>query len=174
MTRARALTLIVIAMIPAARAIAQAPETRPPSTMQQVMQAILFPNANVVFAGQANDPAGFPRDARANAATNPLTGMYGGWQAVENSGLALAESAALLSVAGRSCANGRSVPVAEARWKGAVTALREASLAVATAARARDRERLDAAAEQLIESCGSCHRAYRIRDNQCAAAPAAP
>lgn len=148
----------------------QTPAATPPATMQQVMQSILFPNANVVFAGQANDPAGFPRDARSNASTNPLTGMYGGWQAVENSGLALAESTALLNVPARSCANGRPVPVVETRWKDAVGELRVASLAVATAARARDRERLDAAAEQLIESCGTCHRTYRMRENQCAPA----
>ena len=72
---------------------AQTPAPRPASTVQQLMQAILFPNANVIFATESDDPATVPRDAKPSASTNPLSGLYGGWQAVENSSLALLESA---------------------------------------------------------------------------------
>ena len=78
---------------------AQTPAPRPASTVQQLMQAILFPNANVIFATESDDPAAVPRDAKPSASTNPLSGLYGGWQAVENSSLALLESADLLNLA---------------------------------------------------------------------------
>jgi hypothetical protein len=146
---------------------AQAPVPRPASTAQQLMQAILFPNANVIFATESDDPAAVPRDARPSASTNPLAGLYGGWQAVENSSLALLESADLLNLSGRACANGTPVPVDESQWKAAVEAMRAAARATAAAARARSQEQMSEANGQLAESCSSCHRIYRRAENHC-------
>jgi hypothetical protein len=95
----------------------QAQAKRPASTVQQLMQAIVFPNANLIFAAEGNDPATVARDVKPSASTNPLTGLYGGWQAVENSSLALLESADLLNVSGRIWADGTPVPVDESEWK---------------------------------------------------------
>src|SRR5262245_44954363 len=145
----------------------QAPTKRPASTVQQLMQAILFPNANVIFAAQADDPAAAPRDARPSASTNPLTGLYGGWQAVENSSLALLESADLLNFKGRACANGKPVPVDEAQWKAAVEVMRESARATAAAARTQSQDKVSEATEQLADSCSGCHRIYRRADNHC-------
>jgi len=61
--------------------------------LQQVMRGILFPNSNIVFAAQTQDPAAVKKDADPTVSTNPLAGMYGGWQAIENSGIAMAEAA---------------------------------------------------------------------------------
>jgi hypothetical protein len=146
---------------------AQTPAPRPASTVQQLMQAILFPNANVIFATESDDPAAVRRDARPSTSTNPLAGLYGGWQAVENSSLALMESADLLNLSGRVCANGKSVPVDEPQWKAAVQALRESARATAAAARARSQEQISKADEQLADSCSSCHRIYRRAQNHC-------
>jgi hypothetical protein len=146
---------------------AQAPAPRPASTVQQLMQAILFPNANVIFATESDDPAAVPRDARPSASTNPLSGLYGGWQAVENSSLALLESADLLNLSGRVCANGRVVPVDESQWKTAVEAMRESARATAAAARARSQEQISEANAQLADSCSGCHRIYRRAQNHC-------
>lgn len=67
------LAVLVIALGLATRAGTQAPppEPRPAATMKQVMQAIVFPNANVVFAAQGSDPASMPRDARPSLSTDP-------------------------------------------------------------------------------------------------------
>ena len=146
---------------------AQAPALRPASTVQQLMQAILFPNANVIFFAESDDPAAVRRDVKPSASTNPLAGLFGGWQAVENSGLALLESADLLNLRGRTCANGALVPVDESQWKAAVEAMREAVRASGAAARARSQEQISEANGQLAESCSGCHRIYRRAQNHC-------
>ncbi len=167
--------VIAVTIVIALAAGAAGQEPRPASTVRQLMQAILFPNANVIFSAQRDDPATAGRDARPSISTNALTGLYGGWQAIENSGLAMAEAADLLNVSGRVCANGTPVPVAEADWKAAVRALRESGLAVAAAARARNQERVSELTEPLTTTCSNCHRVYRARDNACvnSGAPAA-
>ena len=144
----------------------QTPAPRPASTAQQLMQAILFPNANVIFSAEGDDPAAVPRDIKPSASTNPLAGLYGGWQAVENSSLALLESADLLNLSGRACENGRPV-VDESQWKAAVEAMREAARATAAAARARSQEQVSEANAQLADSCSGCHRIYRRAKNHC-------
>ena len=146
---------------------AQTPAPRPASTVQQLMQAILFPNANVIFAAEGDDPAAVPRDVKPSTSTNPLAGLYGGWQAVENSSLALLESADLLNLSGRTCANGTLVPVDESQWKAAVEAMRKAVRASGAAARARSQEQISEANGQLAESCSGCHRIYRRAQNHC-------
>ncbi len=143
---------------------------RPALTMQQLMRAIIFPNANVVFAAQLTDPASIARDARPSMSTDPLTGLYGGWQAIENSGLALADAADLLNTRGRVCADGRPVPIEDAAWKSAVEGLRESALIVAAAARARNQASVGELSEQLTNTCSGCHRAYRVRESPCVAA----
>ena len=89
---------IVSAQAPAARGRgAAAPAARPQqvhANLLQVMRAILFPNSNVIFSAQTQDPASVKKDADGTSSVNPLAGMYGGWQAIENSGLAIAESRA--------------------------------------------------------------------------------
>jgi cytochrome c553 len=104
---------------------------------------------------------------RPSASTNPLTGLYGGWQAVENSSLALLESADLLTLSGRVLYQRQPVPVDESQWKAAVEAMRESARATAAAARARSQEQISEADEQLADSCSGCHRIYRRAENHC-------
>src|SRR5262252_1340736 len=61
-------------------------------TLLEVMRGILFPNSNVVFSGQSVNPNDVKKDADPTSSVNPLAGMYGGWEAIENSGIAMAES----------------------------------------------------------------------------------
>lgn len=164
---------IVITVWLAAPAGGQAPEPRPASTVQQLMQGVFFPNANVIFVAQGDDPASIPRDARPSLSTNPLAGVFGGWQAIENSGLALAEAADLLNVGGRICSNGTPVPLEETDWKAAVNAMRASGLAAAAAARTRSQDRMFDIAEQVTDACSGCHRIYRARANPCASGGAA-
>lgn len=152
----------------AAQAGGRAPQVeRPASTVRQLMQSTLFPNANIVFAVQRDDPDSVPRDSRPSLATDARAGLYGGWQAVENSSLALVESADLLDLPGRLCAGGQPAPVQDAEWKAAVQALRTAALETAVAARARNADGMADVIDRLTESCTGCHQRYRSRDSPC-------
>src|SRR5262245_45788428 len=60
------------------------------SNLLQLMRGILYPSSNVIFAAQ-DDLSKFTPAADPATSPNPLTSTYGGWQAVENAALALAE-----------------------------------------------------------------------------------
>src|SRR5678815_4527137 len=102
--------------------IAQAPSTNAPqqvhADLNRLMRGVLYPAANVVFFAQADNPG----DVKPNTgqdpsmSTDPLTSTFGGWQAIENAALALAESANLLSIPGRVCSNGEPVPMQDPAW----------------------------------------------------------
>src|SRR5581483_10596908 len=89
---------------PPARGAAATPP-RAPATLAQLMKGTLYPESNVVFAAQDENPANVPRAKDPNMATDLLTTVYGKWEAVENSALAITEVADLLNVPGRKCAN---------------------------------------------------------------------
>src|SRR5712671_2455084 len=107
----------------ASRAQSPAPKAAPATssraveaTLAQLMRGILFPDSNVIFAAQSDNPADVPPAKDPATATNPLASTYGKWTAVENGGLALAESANLLTIPGRKCSNGLPVPIGNADW----------------------------------------------------------
>src|SRR5262245_6260733 len=68
-----------------------APAAQVNGNLQQVMRGILFPNSNVIFATQSTNPADIKPASDPATATDPLQGAYGGWTAVENAGIAMAE-----------------------------------------------------------------------------------
>lgn len=136
-------------------------QSAPLMTVNQLMHAILFPLGNAVFLSQSEDPEAVPRDAQPSASPNPLTGLYGGWQAVENSALALAESADLLLVEGRLCSNGEIVNVKDADWIRFVGDYREKSVAAYEAALTKNQDAMVDASGALSETCVACHRVYR-------------
>ena len=147
---------------PAQASAAPASEAaKPLMTVNELMHGILFPLGNTVFYAQADDPAALPRDPMPSTSTNPLTGLYGGWQAVENSALALAESAELLRIPGRQCSNGEVVDVANADWIRFVDDYRQKSLAAYEAVRTKDQDAIVLASGDLSEACLACHRVYR-------------
>src|SRR5436190_4903986 len=82
------------------------------SNLNQLMRGVFYPAANVVFFAQSDDPATIkrPPGLDPSLATDPLVSTFGGWLAVENAGLALTESANLLLIPGRQCANGEPAP----------------------------------------------------------------
>src|SRR5438034_10380252 len=105
---------------------ATAPASRNPATLGQLMKGILYPNSNVVFFAQGDNPNDVPQAKDPALAVNPLASSYGKWEAVENAGLALVEAANLLTVPGRKCSNGRPVPITNADWPKLVQGLRDA------------------------------------------------
>ena len=136
-------------------------QSAPVMTVNQLMHGILFPLGNTVFFAQADDPAAISRDPMPSSSPNPLTGLYGGWQAVENSALSLAESADLLLIPGRMCSNGETVNVEDADWIRFVDDYRDKSIAAYEAALTKSQDAMVDASGYLSESCLACHRVYR-------------
>jgi len=155
--------------------MAQTPsDAAPPvhADLNQLMRGVLYPAANVVFSAQADNPGDvkFVPGHDPNMSTDPLTSTFGGWQAVENAALALAESATLLSIPGRRCSNGVPVPTKDPAWVAFVQEVRDASMKAYTAAQSKDQDTMIATAEPLSASCAGCHRKFRDRktpDNRC-------
>ena len=145
----------------AGRVGAAAPNAELHGNLIQVMRGVLFPAVNVVFFAQANNPDEVTRAADPATAANPLQSAYGGWLAVENASIALAESANLLMIPGRRCANGRPVPMTNPDWPKFVQVLRQASMVAFKAAQSKSDERILDAAEQLTIACANCHEKWR-------------
>ena len=99
-----------VAQAPAERGAATPQQPRIHANMLQLMRGVLYPASNVIFTVQSDDPDTFKPGLRPSTSSDPLTSAYGGWAAVENAGLALAESANLLIIP-RPCGNGKPAPV---------------------------------------------------------------
>src|SRR5436190_12503080 len=99
------------------------------ANVNQLMRGVLYPAANVVFFPQSENPAAVkPVPGQdPSMATDPLTSTFGGWQAVENASLALAESATLLLIPGRVCSNGAPAPITDPAWSTFVQQVRDAA-----------------------------------------------
>lgn len=152
---------IVLLIAPVFAQPRPAPGQRPVANLSQLMKGILYPSSNVIFAAQSENPADVKPAADPAMATNPLASAYGKWQAVENGALAIAESANLLTIAGRKCSNGLDVPLKNADWTKLVQGLRDAGMTVYKAAQAKNQDGIVAAAGDLTEACDNCHSKYR-------------
>ena len=129
--------------------------------MTQVMRGILYPNSNVIFAAQNKNPAELKPEGDPSTATDPLLSAYGGWLAVENAGISLAESANLLSIPGRKCANGLDVPMNNPDWPQFVQALRDAGIKAYQAGQSKNQDMILEAADVMTTACANCHDKYR-------------
>ncbi len=125
------------------------------------MRGVMFPNSNLIFAAGGKNPADMPPGKRPSAAINPYEGTYGGWQAVENSSLALVEAADLITVPGRLCSNGRPVPTSNPDWPKLVQGLRNAGMMSYKAAQSKNQDKILDASDVLTTACSNCHVKYR-------------
>jgi len=130
------------------------------ATMLQLMRGTLYPQSNVIFTAQVDDPASFKPATHQSTSSDPFTSAYGGWEAVENSGMAMAETANLLLVP-RQCGNGKPAPIRNADWQMWVGELREAAVGVYKAGQAKNDEVVLEAADKLATACLHCHAKYR-------------
>jgi len=137
------------------------PAAQVEGSLIEVMRGILFPNSNVIFAAQGKNSADIKPVPDPTTATDPLQGTYGGWTAIANSGIVLAESANLLTIPGRKCANGRPVPVDNADWKMFVQGLRDAGKKTYQAAQSKNQDSILDAADAVTTACSNCHDKYR-------------
>jgi hypothetical protein len=164
-----ALCSLTIVSAQAARQTARpaaAAATAKPATVLQVMRGILYPNSNVVFAAQSDDPAKVKPAADPSLATDPLMSTYGGWEAVSNSAVALTEAARLLEVP-RACSNGKPAPIQSATWKKGLSELRAAGQAAYQAAQAKNQDAVLDAADKITTACSTCHDKYREKTPRC-------
>jgi len=130
------------------------------SNLIQLMRGILYPASNVLFAAQ-DDLKKWPAAPDPAVSPNPLTNTYGGWQAVENASLALAESANLLLIPGRVCSNGKPAPTRRADWIKFTQGLRDAGHAAYKAAQSKSQDEMVDAAGKVSDACAACHDVYR-------------
>ena len=159
-----ALFVVVAGCSPAAP---PAPATPPAAAAQvkaslnQVMRGILFPNSNIIFDAQDTDP-GAPVDP-ATKGTSPYAGTYGGWEAVENASMALAEAANLISLPGRVCNNNKPVPLDDPVYQKGLQALRDVAQLSYETAKAKKFDAMLDVADKVTQACSTCHDVFRDR-----------
>jgi len=140
-----------------------APTMQVESNLLQLMRGILYPASNVVFSAQSDNPGDvkFAPGKDPSLATDPLASTFGGWLAVENAATALSESANLLLIPGRSCANGVPVPMNNPDWSKFVQELRDAGAKAYKAAQSKNQDNMIDAADTLTAACAHCHSKWR-------------
>jgi hypothetical protein len=130
--------------------------------LAQLMRAVTFPNANIVFNVQVKDP-GATKPSVPVPFDYVLWGgtVYYGWQAVDQAALALIETTPLFLLPGRRCENGKPAPVDRADWQKYTAALVDAGRATYRASQSRNVDAVVKVAEQLNVACDNCHKVYR-------------
>ena len=139
-----------------------APTAKPYANLAQLMRAIPFPNSNIVFDTQSNDPAAQKQSAdAAGAVAGDYTSVYAGWQSVENAALAISETATLIMIPGRLCENGLPAPVDREDYKKFAAGLAEAGLAAYKTAQSKNLDAMVDVSGTVSDACAACHDVYR-------------
>ena len=140
----------------------------PHGSLAEVMRGIPFPNSNIIFDTQTNDPAAPKKpalekggSAAAAGATTVYAGVYSGWQAVENAAVALQETANLIMIPGRKCENGLPVPIEQENFRKAIQGLVAAGETAYKAAKSKNMDQMVDASGTISDACLACHEKYR-------------
>jgi len=137
-------------------------ETAPVGTMAKIMRGVYFPNSNILFDVQMQDPGAPPEEAAADGTvSSTFSSIYTGWEVVENAALVLAEGASLINKPGRICQNGRMAPVQRWDWLKYSGAMTDVAWDIYLAASERNQEVVSELTNNLAEACDACHRVYR-------------
>ena len=142
------------------------PSPKAYANLAQVMRGIPFPASNLIFDTQSNDPAAKPAEGSGSSgATASFSGVYGGWQAVENAALAISETANLITIPGRLCQNGRPVPLDRADFQKFAQGLADAGQAALKAAQSKNLDAMVEVSGTVSDACAACHEVYRDKEN---------
>jgi hypothetical protein len=127
-------------------AIAQAPVYKPEpiGTLKQVMRGVVLPNSDILFSVAQTPPKNDKE-----------------WAVVQDSAIAIAESAALISMPGRLLSNGQKVPLARPDWIKFTQELVDAANATYKAAQTKSQDVVTVSLDRLSNACDSCHEVYR-------------
>jgi len=157
------LTAIAAAQAPprAAAAKPPAPARKPTGTLAQVMRGIYFPNANLIFDVQQNDPGVPKKKSDSGSSTDTYASAYSGWEIVENAAVALTDGVDLILQPGRTCQNGKPVPIAQPDFQKFAREMREAGRVALQAARTKNQEKVSDATNNIADACSNCHEVYR-------------
>ena len=138
-------------------------QQRPYANLAQLMRGIPFPASNIIFDTQTVDPGEVkePDDTSGQGATAQFSGVYGGWQAVENAALALQETANLIMIPGRMCENGKPAPIDQEDFRMWAANLADAGGAALKAAQAKDLDAMVDVSGTVSDACAMCHEKYR-------------
>jgi cytochrome c553 len=135
--------------------------------LNQLMRGIMFPNSNIIFTVQTNDPA---EKKKAGDAANANGGfnwsawgsdLYSGWEIVDYASIALAESAPLMLTPGRRCENGKLVPVSDPDWIRFTKEMAEVGRAAYRASQTRNQEKVSDVSGDVADACMHCHQVFR-------------
>jgi hypothetical protein len=165
-----ALSVLIVAcgtQPPAAPAAPAAPTATPHANLAQLMRGIPFPASNIIFDAQSTDPGAKPAESggAGAGATSQYASVYGGWQAVENSALAISETANLLLIPGRKCENGKDVPLQNEDFQKWAQNLAAAGEAAYKAAQAKNLDQIVEVSGTVSDACAMCHEKYRDKEN---------
>jgi mono/diheme cytochrome c family protein len=148
---------------------------KPPGNMAQLMRGILFPSSNLLFQVQTYDPAapktGYEPGTASFSWVDWGSGIYSGWELVDDAAIAIAESAPLLLTPDRRCENGKPVPVDRPDWIQFTAELAEAGRAAYRASQSRNREAVSDVTNQIADACLRCHEVYRDKPGGTTADP---
>lgn len=152
--------------LPAPRAAKVSGASLPPpeGNLAELMRAIAFPNANIIFNVQLKDPGAEKKKQPAAAPFDYVewgSTVYPGWLAIDQAAVAITETAPLLLTPGRRCQNGKPVPVDRADWKQYVAGLVEVGKLARKASQARNYEAFIDISDKLNDACANCHKVYR-------------
>ncbi len=142
-------------------------EPKPVGNLAELMRAIHFPNSNILFDVQSQDPEDIGKKKEGDEASSTYSGIYKGWQMVEQAAIALAEVETLVLLPGRLCENGKPVPSDKEDFQKWARQLSDAGITALEAARARDQETLSDLTNTLAGACEDCHTKYRRYEDRC-------
>ena len=93
----RVLSVLFLAMsLTAGTAGAQEPQVF--GDLAEVMRGILFPNSNIIFDAQTNNPDAPVEAVEGDSTSERFANIYTGWEALENAAVALVEAANLIEL----------------------------------------------------------------------------
>ncbi len=124
-----------------------------------VLVAALFLFVRASGPASSRRPPVFSSNELWDAARTPPTSDQG-WQALQNAAVTIAAAGSLTRLSGNGPKDQQWTQQAD--WVRHSQSLADAGLASLTAVRAKDRDALAKAGDQLVLSCINCHREYKV------------
>ncbi len=165
----RVFSVLVTLLLLTAVTTAQAPAREPVGNLALVMRSILFPNSNILFDTQSRDPDAPPETRDDGTVSATFSSIYTGWGLVEAASVALAESAQLIMMPGRSCENGLPVPVGDADFQQFASDLVDVGTKAYEIAQTKNLEAMVEITNDVAGACENCHTVYRRYEDRCTA-----